>query len=56
MSRQASLKKASKKNGSLRVLRRLNLIRNLTAVEKNKKKMSTDIDFLKKEYKKEKKK
>ena len=55
ISRQTSLKKASKKNGSLRVLRRLNLIRNLTSVEKNKNKMTKDIDFLKKEYKKEKK-
>ena len=52
--RKASLKRASKEAGTLKVLRRLNLIRNYTAVEKNKKKMTKDVEFLKDKYKEEK--
>lgn len=48
--REKSLIKASKKVGVLEVLRRLNLIRNYTAVESNKKKMSKDVEFMKKFY------
>ena len=55
-SRKKSLLKASKKVGLLPVLRRVNLIRNYTAsVPKNYKKLSKDVDFLKREYKKSKK-
>jgi hypothetical protein len=54
--RKASLSRASSKEGTLQVLRRLNLIRNYTAVDKNKKKMSKDVEFLKLKYAKEKKK
>jgi hypothetical protein len=54
-SRKGSLKRASKKEGTLPVLRRLNLIRNYTAVKSNKTKMTEDVDYLKKEYAKEKK-
>ncbi len=53
--RKTSLKRASKKEGTLEVLRRLNLIRNYTAVESNKKKMSKDMEFMKSQYKKSKK-
>ena len=49
--RRLSLDRASKKTGSLPVLRRLNLIRNLTKKEsKNKKKLTKDVDYLKKKY------
>jgi hypothetical protein len=54
--RKTSLKRASKKEGTLPVLRRLNLIRNYTAIDTNKSKMTKDVDYLKKEYKKEKNK
>lgn len=53
--RQQSLRKASKKHGSLKVLRRLNLIRNYTHDQKNKKTMTQDVEFMKKEYAKTKK-
>jgi hypothetical protein len=50
--RQKSLRKASKKVGSLRVLKRLNLIRNLTKHDtKNKNILSADVDYMKKMYK-----
>lgn len=52
--RKASLKRASKEEGTLKVLRRLNLIRNYTAVEKNKQKMTKDVEYLKDKYKEEK--
>ena len=52
--RKSSLKRASSKEGTLQVLRRLNLIRNYTAVESNKKKMSKDMEFMKAQYSKEK--
>ena len=52
--RKASLKRASSKEGTLPVLRRLNLIRNYTSVESNKKKMSKDMEFMKLQYAKEK--
>lgn len=54
--RKASLSRASSKEGTLKVLRRLNLIRNYTAVESNKNKMSKDMEFMKSKYSKEKKK
>jgi hypothetical protein len=53
--RKASLKRASNKEGTLKVLRRLNLIRNYTAVESNKKKMNKDMEFIKSQCAKEKK-
>ena len=53
--RKASLKRASKKNNTLTVLRRVNLIRNYSkSVPTNYNKLSQDVEFLKKEYKKEK--
>lgn len=57
ISRQKSLTKSSKKVGSLTVMRRLNLIRNLTKKgTKQKKILGNDVEFLKAKYKKEKKK
>ncbi len=54
-SRKTSLKRASKEEGTLTTLRHLNLIRNYTkSVPKNYKKLSKDVEFLKKEYAKEK--
>lgn len=56
-SRKTSLKKASNKYGTLQVLRRVNLIRNYSkSIPKNYKKLSNDVDYLKKEYSKEKNK
>jgi hypothetical protein len=58
--RQNSLKRASKKYGTLPVLKRINLIRNITSVktsDKTKKVhdvMGKDVEFMKKLYKKEK--
>ena len=53
--RKSSLKRASKKNNTLAVLRRVNLIRNYSkSVPENYNKLSQDVEFLKKEYKKEK--
>ena len=58
--RQQSLKRASKKYGTLPVLKRINLIRNITSTktsEKTKKAhdvMGKDVEFMKKLYKKEK--
>ena len=54
MSRQKSLKKASKKHGTLKVLKRTNLIANYTAVPENKEKLREDVEFLKEEYAQEK--
>ena len=54
--RHKSLKKASKKHGTLKVLKRTNLIANYTADSTNKKKLRSDVDFLKKEYAGEKEK
>jgi hypothetical protein len=49
--RQKSLKKASKKHSTLKVLKRTNLIANYSQWnEKNYKKLRQDVDFLKKEY------
>lgn len=49
--RQNSLKKASKKHGSLKVLKRTNLIANYSQWnKKNYKKLRQDVEFLKKEY------
>jgi len=50
--RQESLRRASSAYGNLRVLRRLNLIRNLTAYEKNYKKLTDDVDYLSSRYSK----
>jgi hypothetical protein len=54
-SRHKSLKKSSKKYGTLPVLKRLNLIRNLTAPDlKAHDVMSKDVEYMKKLYKHEK--
>lgn len=56
-SRHESLKKSSKKYGTLPVLKRLNLIRNLTAPDLEAHKvMSKDVEYMKKLYKHEKEK
>jgi hypothetical protein len=55
-SRRQSLKKASKKFGTLTVLKRTNLIRNYSkSVPSNYKKLSDDVNYMKKLYAKEKK-
>lgn len=55
--RRNSLKKASKKAGTLETLKLLNLIRNITKHDtKNKKILSEDVEYMKKLYAKEKKK
>ena len=54
-SRQLSLKKASKKHGTLKVLKRTNLIATLSkSYPENYNKLRSDVEFLKKEYKHEK--
>ena len=53
--RKNALKKSAKKYGSLTVMRRVNLIRNITSVPSNKKKLSKDVDYLKGVYSREKK-
>ena len=54
-SRHNSLKRSSKKYGTLPVLKRLNLIRNITSPEqKAHKVMSQDVEYMKKIYKNEK--
>lgn len=50
-SRKKALREASNVYGELAVLRRLNLIRNYQSEEKNKKKMSKDVDYMSKKYK-----
>jgi hypothetical protein len=53
-SRQSSLKAASKKYGTLPVLKRVNLIRNITSSEyETKNKLTADVKFMKQLYKKE---
>lgn len=53
--RHESLKRSSKKYGTLPVLKRLNLIRNITAPEQKAHKiMSQDVEYMKKLYKNEK--
>ena len=56
--RQGSLKRASKKIGTIPVLKRVNLIRNITNpnLTKNKHKLDMDVKFLSRMYKDEKKK
>lgn len=55
--RRLSLKRASKKNNKLEILRRLNLIRNITKKNtETKRKLTRDVEFMKTLYKKEKKK
>jgi hypothetical protein len=54
-SRRKSLRKTSKKHGSLTVLKRLNLIRNLTKKGSSAHEvMSSDVDYMKKVYEREK--
>ena len=49
--RRLSLDRASKKTGTLPVLKRLNLIRNLTKRGTiNKKKLTKDVDYMKTKY------
>lgn len=56
-SRHNSLKRSSKQYGTLPVLKRLNLIRNLTAPDLEAHKvMSKDVEYMKKLYKHEKEK
>jgi hypothetical protein len=54
--RHTSLKRASKKYGTLPVLKRVNLIRNITnpQLTKNKKKLDSDVKFMTQIYNKEK--
>lgn len=60
--RRASLKRTSKKHGALPVLKRLNLIRNITSTETSEKTkkahdvMSKDVEYMKKLYAEEKEK
>ena len=56
-SRRSSLKRASKKNTSLAVMRRLNLIRNysISGPKENYKRLSDDVEYMKRQYKVEKK-
>jgi hypothetical protein len=55
--RHIALKKSSKKYGTLPVLKRLNLIRNLTPPDMPAHKvMASDVDYMSKLYKKEKSK
>ena len=49
--RERSLKRASKEENPLAVLRHLNLIRNYTADKKSKRVMSRDVNFMSKHYK-----
>ena len=54
-SRRSSLKAASKKYGTLQVFKRVNLIRNITNPKnETKNKLSSDVNFMKDLYKKEK--
>ncbi len=54
--RSKSLKRASKSYGTLKVLRHLNLVRNYSSsVPINYKKLSNDVNFMKKEYSRSKK-
>jgi hypothetical protein len=51
LSRKRALKRAAKSKGTLRVLKRVNLIRNYSkSVPKNYDKLSADVEFLKNEY------
>jgi hypothetical protein len=54
--RHNSLKRASKKYGTLPVLKRVNLIRNITnpQLKENKKKLASDVKFMMQLYNKEK--
>ncbi len=54
--RHLSLKRASKKYGTLPVLKRVNLIRNITNPQliENKKKLASDVKFMTQLYNKEK--
>lgn len=52
--REIALQEAIKAKGALVIGRRLNLIRNYTANEKNKSKLSKDVEFVKQMYQLEK--
>lgn len=52
--RRASLRAAAKDNGTLDVLRHLNLIRNKQPIVENKKIFSDDVEYMKKLYRREK--
>ena len=54
--RKTALRKAAKAHGDLAVLRRVNLLRNLTGNEENRKKMSQDVLYLSNRYAKTKSK
>jgi len=53
-SRRRSLARASSKHGSLKVLRRVGLLRNLTGVKSNKAKFSSDVKWMSKYHSKNK--
>lgn len=55
LARQSSLRKSATKHGSLKVMQRLNLIKNLSRQSKSKNIMKKDVDYLKKLYSREKK-
>ena len=52
--RRAALREASRKNGTLLVLQRLNLLRNYQPVPENKEIFTDDVEFMKEMYAKEK--
>lgn len=54
--RQKALRKSTKKFGTLAVLKRVNLIRNITQADSNnKKRLEEDVEYLKNLYNREKK-
>jgi len=55
LARHRALSRSSKKHGSLVVMKRLNLIKNLSRENKNKYIMKDDVEYLKKLYAQEKK-
>ena len=55
LARHKALSRSSKKHGSLVVMRRLNLIKNLSRENKSKYVMKDDVEYLKKMYAREKK-
>lgn len=56
LARHKALSRSSRKYGSLVVMRRLNLIKNLSRENKSKYVMKDDVEYLKKMYAREKKK
>ena len=53
--RRRALQLAIRKHGSLTVMKHINLIRNLTDIPKNRKKLSDDVEYLKNVYSRDKK-